>query len=77
MPAGRGTVRPAAFADANPADAQRVAAELAARGGLTAVSVELTTTGTSVDVRVDAQVPALLPGQWSQVTASAHRVTQA
>ncbi|MGL5249277.1 MAG: TadE/TadG family type IV pilus assembly protein [Brooklawnia sp.] len=83
--AGRSTVQQAAmaaaeqaaFADANPADAQRVAAELAARGGLTAVSVELTTTGTSVDVRVDAQVPALLPGQWSQVTASAHRVTQA
>ena len=82
--AGRSTVQQAAmaaaeqaaFADANPADAQR-AAELAARGGLTAVSVELTTTGTSVDVRVDAQVPALLPGQWSQVTASAHRVTQA
>ena len=39
----------AAFVDANPADAQRVAAGLAARGGLTAVSVELTTTGTSVD----------------------------
>ena len=83
--AGRSTVQQAAmaaaeqaaFADANPADAQRVAAELAARGGLTAVSVELTTTGTSVDVRVDAQVPALQPGQWSQVTASAHRVTQA
>lgn len=83
--AGRSTVQQAAmaaaeqaaFADANPADAQRVAAELAARGGLTAVSVELTTTGTSVDVRVDAQVPALLPGQWPQVTASAHRVTQA
>ena len=83
--AGRSTVQQAAMAaaeqaalaDANPADAQRVAAELAARGGLTAVSVELTTIGTSVDVRVDAQVPALLPGQWSQVTASAHRVTQA
>ena len=83
--AGRSTVQQAAmaaaeqaaFADANPANAKRVAAEFAARGGLTGVSVELTTTDTSINVRVAAQVSSLLPGQWSHVTASAHRVAEA
>ncbi|MDI9627813.1 MAG: TadE/TadG family type IV pilus assembly protein [Acidobacteriota bacterium] len=83
--AGRSTVQQAAmaaaeqaaFADANPANAKRVAAEFAARGGLTGVSVELTTTDTSINVRVAAQVSSLLPGQWSHVTASAHRMAEA
>ncbi len=82
--AGQSTVQQAAMAaaehaaliDASAASAEQVATGVANRGGLTGVGVEVLAGGTAVEVRVAAQVPALLPGDWSQVGASAYRAKE-
>ena len=82
--AGQSTVQQAAMAaaehaaliDAGAASAELVATGVADRGGLTGIGVEVLAGGDAVEVRVAAQVPALLPGDWSQVSASAYRAKE-
>lgn len=67
----------AAFANSGVGDAQQVGADLAARGGLLEVSVQVGGTATAIEVQVSGRVPTLLPGDWSVVQASAHRIKEA
>lgn len=67
----------AAFADAGPDAAVGVAQQVAADSGLLDVRVQVGFTGTTVDVTVDARVPSVLPGRWSLVSATAHRMREA
>lgn len=82
--AGRATAQAAAMTGAEQgailgrgtADAEQAASQVADRGGLSSVVVQVSQTATVIEVTVSARVPTVLPGDWSVVSASAHRVKE-
>jgi hypothetical protein len=66
----------AAFAGGGSDDPVGLASGVAARGGLRDVQVDVSDTGAGVRVSITAQVPTVVPGDWSVVQASAHRVKE-
>ena len=83
--AGRSCAQQAAMAGAERAayasgladDAYQVSAEVAERGGLQQVDIGFAQLADTIQVNIVASVPALLPGPWSTVEASAVRVKEA
>lgn len=80
--AGRSTAQQAAMTGAEHAafavasNAHQVATQVAERGGLSNLDVRVVTVGTTVEVSVAGRVPSVLPGSWSTVQATAHRVKE-
>lgn len=67
----------AAFVSGSPASAEQIASRIAADGGLEAVNVLVEVNGQMIAVTVTGQVPTVMPGELSTVTATAHRVKEA
>lgn len=82
--AGRSTAQQAAMAGAEHAalagarstNAHQVATQVAQRGGLTSITVQVASSGPSVQVSISGRVPTILPGDWTKVQATAHRVKE-
>lgn len=81
---GRSTVQQAAMAGAehaalvggDSANAGQVANRLAVSAGLRAINVQINDDGQAVSVTVTAQVVAVLPGELTAVSATAHRIKE-
>lgn len=88
--AGRSTVQQAAMAGAEHAafagtgtrpeqagsEARQVATQMAERGGLIGVDVQVVAIGATVEVSTSGRVPTVLPGDWSLVQATARRMRE-
>lgn len=66
----------AAFANTGFDSAEDTARQVATRGGLNQISIQTSFNAQIVQVQVTARPPALLPGPWASVSASAQRIKE-